>query len=326
MAEYQVPIEQLARFKRNHEHFQKTIGQEIIGYKEVITDLMIALLAQGHVLLEGVPGTAKTTLAKAFSKVLGMSFDRVQFTQDLMPMDITGHFVYDQTKKQFELRKGPCFTNLLLADEINRAPPKTQSAMLETMEEKQVTIEGRTIKLDRPFMVVATMNPIDNEGVYRLPEAQLDRFMIKANMHYLSAEEEEAMIQLKLDGAGIKEDGQRLKVDAVIQGQDMTQKIHMGKQTVQYLQRVAGKTREHPDVNVGASPRSMTQMLRAAQAYALIQGRPFVIPEDVAYITPRVLGHRIILRVDAEARGRTPYDVVRDVLNHVPKPKVVMKK
>ena len=328
MADYKVATQDLARFKRNHEHFQKVIGQEIIGYQEVITDLLIALLAQGHVLLEGVPGTAKTTLAKSFSKTLGMTFQRIQFTQDLMPMDITGHFIYDQDKHEFVLRKGPVFTNLLLADEINRAPPKTQSAMLETMEEKQVTIEGRTLELDRPFMVVATMNPIDNEGVFRLPEAQLDRFIIRSKMHYLSAEEEQAMVKLKIKMGqqGVEEaNAQRLRIDAVRQGQDIIKRIHMGEATIQYLQRIAGKTREHPDVRVGASPRSLTQLLVASQAYALIQGRPYVLPDDVAYVAPRVLGHRILLRVDAEARGKTTDQVIQDVLKHVPKPRVQMK-
>ncbi len=322
---YQVEPQDLARFKRNHEHFQAVVGQYIIGYKEVVTDLMIALLAQGHVLLEGVPGTAKTTLAKTFSQTLGMDFHRVQFTQDLMPMDITGHFIYDQDKHEFVLRKGPVFTNLLLADEINRAPPKTQSAMLETMEEKQATIEGRTVKLDRPFMVVATMNPIDNEGVFRLPEAQLDRFIIRSQMHYLSNEEEEQMLRLKLANKRLEENQQRLRVDAVRLGQDLARKIHMGAETLRYLQRVASKTREHPDVRVGASPRSMEQMLRAAQAYALINGRPYCVPDDVAYVAPRVLGHRILMRVDAEARGRTARDVLDDVLKHVPKPRLVVK-
>ena len=325
---YQVATQDLARFKRNHEHFQKVVGQEIIGYKEVVTDLLIALLAQGHVLLEGVPGTAKTTLAKSFSKTLGMDFQRIQFTQDLMPMDITGHYIYDQDKHKFVLREGPVFTNLMLADEINRAPPKTQSAMLETMEEKQVTIEGRTLPLERPFMVVATMNPIDNEGVFRLPEAQLDRFIIRSRMHYLSDEEEQEMLKLKLrmGAQGVEESNpQRLRVDAVRQGQDIVKKIHMGEATIQYLQRLGAKTREHPDVRVGASPRSLTQMQVASQAYALINGRPYVLPDDVAYVAPRVLGHRVLLRVDAEARGKTTDEVIQDVIKHVPKPRVQMK-
>ena len=325
MAEYQVGVQELARFKRNHDHFKKVVNQEVVGYDEVVTDMLIALLAQGHILLEGVPGTAKTTLAKAFSKTLGMNFHRIQFTQDLMPMDITGYFMFDQVTKKFELKKGPVFTNFLLADEINRAPPKTQSAMLETMEERQVSIEGKTMPMMKPFIVVATMNPVDSEGVYRLPEAQKDRFMIRCRMHYVAPELEERMIKIKLARQEITTDSARLKVDTVLEGQELTYKIHMGDETVRYLQRVAAKTREHPDVNVGASPRSMTQMLRASQAYALIQGRPYVLPEDVRYITPKVLNHRLILRVDAEAKGKTTDDVVREVLNAVPMPKVVTK-
>ncbi len=325
MADYQVMVNDLARFKKNHDYFQQVVNQEVVGYNEVVTDLLIALLAKGHVLLEGVPGVAKTTLAKAFSRVLGMSFHRVQFTQDLMPMDITGHFVFDQQKRVFELRKGPVFTNLLLADEINRAPPKTQSAMLETMEERQVTIEGQTIPMEKPFMVVATMNPIDSEGVYRLPEAQKDRFMIRTRMHYLSPELEERMLKLKIQGSQVGDDQKRLKLEAMLQGQELAAKIHVGDETLKYLQRVAAKTREHPDVQVGASPRSMVQMLNASRAYALISGRPYVLPDDIRYVAPRILNHRLILRVDAEAKGKTADDVIREVLNAVPAPKVVMK-
>jgi len=320
-----IETKDLARFKQAHDHFQKVVNQEVVGYDEVVTDLMIGLLAVGHVLLEGVPGTAKTTLAKTFSKTLGMSFKRIQFTQDLMPMDIVGHFMYDQTTKKFELRKGPVFTNFLLADEINRAPPKTQSAMLETMEERQVTIEGKTLPMTKPFIVVATMNPIDSEGVYRLPEAQKDRFMIRTKMGYVGAEQEELMLKIKLANADFDTGAKRLNVATVLEGQELTYKVKMGDETVRYLQRLAAKTREHPDVNVGASPRSMTQMLRASQAYALISGRRNVHPDDVAYITPKVLCHRIILRVDAEAKGKTAEDVVREVINAVPKPTVVKK-
>ncbi|HLF16024.1 MAG TPA: MoxR family ATPase [Candidatus Thermoplasmatota archaeon] len=326
MAEsYQVLVNDLARFKKNHEYFQQVVNQEVVGYNEVVTDLLIAMLAKGHVLLEGVPGVAKTTLAKAFAKTLGMSFHRVQFTQDLMPMDITGHFVFDQQKRVFELRKGPVFTNLLLADEINRAPPKTQSAMLETMEERQVTIEGQTIPMEKPFMVVATMNPIDSEGVYRLPEAQKDRFMIRTKMHYLAPELEERMLKLKIMGSQVGDDQKRLKIEAMLQGQELAGKIHVGDETLRYLQRVAAKTRDHPDINVGASPRSMVQMLNASRAYALISGRPYVLPDDIRYVAPRILNHRLILRVDAEAKGKTTDDVIREVLNAVPAPKVVMK-
>lgn len=313
----------LARFKKAHDHFQSVVNQEVVGYEEVVTDLLIALLAQGHVLLEGVPGTAKTTLAKTFSMTLGMSFKRIQFTQDLMPMDIVGSMMFDQVTKKFELRKGPVFTNFLLADEINRAPPKTQGAMLETMEERQASIDGKTLPMMRPFIVVATMNPVDSEGVYRLPEAQKDRFMIRTKMHYVAPELEEQMLKIKLANASFGTDAKRLKVDTVLEGQELTYRVKMDDEVVRYLQRLAAKTRDHPDVNVGASPRSMTQMLRASQAYALISGRRNVHPDDVAHIAPKVLCHRLILRVDAEAKGKMAEDVVREVINAVPKPNVV---
>ena len=329
MAEsFQVPIEQLARFKRTHDHFKKLVGQEIVGYDDVVTDLLIGLLGKGHVLLEGVPGVAKTATSKAFSGTLGLQFKRLQFTQDLMPQDITGYNMLNPSTKQFELRKGPVFTNFLLADEINRAPPKTQSAMLETMEERQVSIEGTTYPMAVPFIVVATMNPIDSEGVYRLPEAQKDRFMLRTIMHYVAPELEERMIKIKIAGGRLGGDGSgegRLKVDAIREGLKMREKIYMGDETVRYLQRVAAATRNHPDVRVGASPRSMTQMLTASQAYALISGRPYVLPGDVKYVSPRVLGHRIIMKVEAEAKGKTAGEVVKEVLAAIPEPKVLVK-
>ncbi|MEA3189937.1 MAG: MoxR-like ATPase [Thermoplasmata archaeon] len=330
MAEtYQVPVEQLARFKRTHDHFKKIVNQEVVGYDDVVTDLLIGLLGKGHVLLEGVPGTAKTTTAKSFSNTLGLSFKRLQFTQDLMPQDITGYNMLNPVTKKFELRKGPVFTNFLLADEINRAPPKTQSAMLETMEERQVSIEGTTFPMDSPFIVVATMNPVDSEGVYRLPEAQKDRFMIRTIMHYVAPELEERMIKIKIAGGKLSaadgSDGGRLKIDSIREGMKMREKIYMGDETVRYLQRVAAATRNHPDIRVGASPRSMTQMLNASQAYALISGRPFVLPSDVKYITPKVLGHRLIMKVEAEAKGKTTTEIVKEVLAAIPEPKVLVK-
>jgi MoxR-like ATPase len=325
---YSVPLEQLARFKRNHDMFKKLVNQEVVGYEGVVTDLLIGLLGIGHILLEGVPGVAKTHTSKVFASNLGLTFKRIQFTQDLMPQDISGSQMFNQVTKKFELKQGPVFTNFLLADEINRAPPKTQSAMLETMEERQCSIEGTTYPMFRPFMVVATMNPVDSEGVYRLPEAQKDRFMIRTIMHYVTAEQEEMMIKIKLAGGKIS--NQELKAGkmtapSVIEGQDMAAKIHMGDETVRYLQRVAAATRQHPDIRVGASPRSMTQMLRASQAYALLSGRPYVLPSDVKYITGKVLGHRLIMKVESEAKGKTTTEVVKEVLNAIPEPKVLVK-
>ncbi len=328
MAEsFQVPIEQLARFKRTHDHFKKAVGLEIVGYDEVVTDLLIGLLGKGHVLLEGVPGTAKTATSKCFSTQLGLQFKRIQFTQDLMPQDITGYNMLNPSTKKFELRQGPVFCNFLLADEINRAPPKTQSAMLETMEERQVSIEGTTYPMASPFIVVATMNPIDSEGVYRLPEAQKDRFMLRTLMSYVAPELEERMIKIKIAGGKLGGDGTegRLKIDAIREGMKMRERIYMGDETVRYLQRVASATRNHPDIRVGASPRSMTQMLTASQAFALISGRPYVLPGDVKYIATKVLNHRLIMKVEAEAKGKTSTEVLREVLAAIPEPKVLVK-
>lgn len=322
---YAVQVADLARFKKNHDHFKQVVNKEVVGYDEVVTDLLIAMLGDGHILLEGVPGVAKTTLAKAFSRTLGLQFKRQQFTQDLMPSDLTGGFVMNPNTRQFEFRKGPVFTNFLLADEINRAPPKTQSAMLECMEERTVSVEGRSFPVEDVFMVVATMNPVDSEGVYRLPEAQKDRFMIRTKMHYVSPEHEERMLKIKLQGGSFETDAARLKIDTVRTGKQLTKQIHMGDETIRYLQRLAGKTRDHPDINVGASPRSMTQMLKAAQAFALLSGRPYCMPEDVKFIANKILNHRLIMRVDAEAKGKTTEDVLREVIAAVPMPKLVMK-
>ena len=295
------------------------VGQVVVGYEDVVEDLLVGLLAQGHVLLEGVPGVAKTTLAKTFAHASGLTFRRVQFTQDLLPADITGHWYYNQKSQDFELRKGAVFSNFLLADEINRAPPKTQSALLEVMEERQVTIEGRTEALERPFLVVATMNPIDIEGVYRLPEAQLDRFMVRTEMGYLDPEVERRMLLSKLDRAG----GEVPQADRklLLEAQEMTRRVRASPEVVGYLHDVALATREHRAVRLGASPRAMEQMLNAARALAVLDDRDYLIPDDVKRAAPKVLNHRLILDVDAEMEGEKGASVVADVLARVEVPK-----
>ncbi len=272
MAEYAVPVEILARWKRNHEHIRKMVNQEVVGYDHVLTDLLLGLLGYGHILLEGVPGTAKTTTAKCFATTIGMDFRRMQFTQDVMPSDITGSFMLNPTSKQWELRKGPAFTNFLLADEINRAPPKTQSSMLETMEERQVTIEGQTFPMMRPFIVVATMNPVDSEGVYRLPEAQKDRFMLRTIMHYVGNEVEENMIKLKLLQSKINVDTSgRLKKESIVEAQDFAAKVTMNDETLGNAAYAAAD--KITESLTGVLPGPLLEVVKPALAIAWIEGR-----------------------------------------------------
>ncbi len=295
------------------------LARVVTGYESVVDDLLIALLARGHILLEGVPGVAKTTLAKTFASASGLTFRRVQFTQDLLPADITGHYFFNQKIQEFELREGPVFANLLLADEVNRAPPKTQSALLESMEERQVTIEGDTRALPDPFMVIATMNPVDVEGVYRLPEAQLDRFMIRTRMTYLTEVDEYRMLEGKLRAKADPPTG--VDVDAIHEAQIATTRIHVSDAVLRYLHAITIATRNDKRVLLGASPRAMEQMLAASRALALIRGRDHVLPDDVKNIAPRILNHRLILDVDAEISGLTGDAILDEIARTVPVPK-----
>ncbi|MGB0652309.1 MAG: AAA family ATPase [Thermoplasmatota archaeon] len=305
--------------KRIHEEIQRVVGQQVVGYAHVVTDLLVGLLGGGHVLLEGVPGVSKTTLAKRFAATTGLQFSRVQFTQDLLPADVTGHTVYDQKSGKFQMRKGPVFTQMLLADEINRAPPKTQSALLESMEERQATIEGETFPLPEPFMVVATMNPIEMEGVYQLPEAQLDRFMVRTRMGYLSREQEREMLASKAKRP-TPPDPPRLRTKVITEARELVVKVHVEEELLHYIQAIAEATREHPDVELGASPRAMEQMLRGAQALALLHGRTFVIPDDIKAVARKTIPHRLVLNVDATIDSKDPDTVLDAVLADVPVP------
>lgn len=297
------------------------IRRSIVGYDHVVDDLLVALTARGHVLLEGVPGVAKTTLAKVFATACGLEFRRIQFTQDLLPADITGHYYFDQRKQEFQLRRGAVFTNLLLADEINRSPPKTQSALLEAMEERQATIEGTTLPLPEDFMVIATMNPIDIEGVYRLPEAQLDRFLIRSRMSYLDAETEVAMLTSKLTNEKARPTP-ILDKGFFAQAHALSQKVHVEPDVLRYLHSVCHATRDDAAIVLGASPRAMEQLLRACRARAVLEGRGYVIPDDIKTLVPKVLNHRLILEVEADMAGRTPEAILAEVLARVPVPKV----
>ncbi len=287
----------------------------VVGAEGVTEQLLIALLAGGHVLLEGVPGVAKTTLSKVFAKLLGCQYQRVQFTPDLLPSDVTGTSIFDRNANDFVLRKGPIFCQVLLADEINRAPAKTQAALLEAMQEIQVTVDGQTIPLPRPFLVLATQNPVEQEGVYRLPEAQLDRFLLRVEMGYPGFDHEVNL--LKLHSRAPADPPSMFTPESILALQAKLGSIFGRESLFRYIVELAETSRRHPDVALGASPRASLCLLRCARARAALQGRHYFTHEDVQAIAFGVLGHRIILRPEAEIEGRDVAGVVRDILASV---------
>jgi MoxR-like ATPase len=291
------------------------IGRVVVGMEPVTENLLAALVAAGHVLLEGVPGVAKTTLSKLFARALGVEYQRIQFTPDLLPSDVTGTYVFDRKRDDFTLRKGPIFTQVLLADEINRAPAKTQSALLEGMQEGQVTIEGNTLPLPRPFLVLATQNPVEQEGVYRLPEAQLDRFLLRVTMGYPGHEQEVGL--LRMQSGPIPEVSQLMSEDEILDVQMRVQEVHAAGSLFEYVVDLAEESRRHPDLALGASPRASLSLLKCARARALIDGRHYITHEDVRAMAEPVLAHRLIIRPEAEVEGRTTREVVRELLETV---------
>lgn len=291
---------------------KKDIGRTVVGSGEVVDDFLICLMTGGHLLIEGIPGVAKTTLIKVFADVTGLSYERIQFTQDTLPADILGHYYYDMNDRSFELRKGPVFAQVLMADEINRAPPKTQSALIEAMQEKQVTIEGKTHPLPKPFFVIATKNPIETEGVYPLPEAQLDRFMIKSEMGYLKPKDELEMLRIKNGGQRNREERVRNKLGLNLNG--IHRNVHVSDSILGYIHNIVLETRNVQHLALGASPRAAEHLLYASKAKALIEGRNYVIPDDVKIATKKVITHRLILTVDAELEGISATSIVEDLL------------
>jgi len=292
------------------------IGRVVVGMEKVTRRLLIALVGNGHVLLEGVPGVAKTTLSKTFAHLLGCQYQRVQFTPDLLPSDVTGTSVLDRKTNDFVLRKGPIFAQVLLADEINRAPAKTQSALLEAMQEYQVTVDGHTIPLPLPFMVLATQNPVEQEGVYRLPEAQLDRFLLKIEMGYPDHVHEVQM--LKLHSRAVAEPAPMFTPEIIQDMQRRLPDVYGTDSLFHYIVNLAKASREHPDLLLGASPRAALCLLKCARARALLEGRHYFTHEDVQDIAISVLGHRLIMRPEAEVEGKRIDDVVDELLASVP--------
>lgn len=307
-------------FSQFAETVQRNVGRAVIGKHDVVELMLVALLADGHVLLEDVPGIGKTTLAKALARSVDCSFARIQFTPDLLPSDVTGINFFNQKSQEFEFRPGPIFNQVILADEINRATPRTQSALLEAMQERQATIDGITTKLPAPFLVLATQNPIELEGTFPLPEAQLDRFMLQINLGYPSLEEEEEILLRYERADPLTALEAVVNVDQVLDLRRRVQAIHVNQDVRRYLLDLVRHTREHPTVDLGVSPRGSLALYRAAQALAALRGRDFVSPSDVQALAPSLLTHRIHISAQTRLRGRTPEQVVAEITDSVPVP------
>lgn len=301
------------------------MGKVIIGQKHLVENLMIALLANGHILLEGVPGLAKTLAISTLSQAVSAKFSRIQFTPDLLPADVTGTLIYSQKKEQFEVHKGPIFANFVLADEINRAPAKVQSALLEAMQERQVTLGEETYRLPEPFLVMATQNPIEQEGTYPLPEAQVDRFMLKVVVSYPKKEEEKLIIRMNNSGEFPKAQPV-IKPEDIVRAREVVRDVYMDEKIERYIVDIVYATRTPGDygladlkdlISYGASPRASISLSMAAKAYAFIKRRGYVIPEDVRAVCPEVLRHRIGLTYEAEAENVSTEDIIEKVINAV---------
>lgn len=300
------------------------IGKIIIGQSQMIELMIAALLTDGHILLEGVPGIAKTLTSKLLAKCLDVGFHRIQFTPDLMPTDIVGTTIFDMKRSEFYFKKGPVFSNVVLIDEINRAPAKTQAALMEVMEEEQVTVDGVTYKMEPPFFVIATQNPVEQEGTYKLPEAQLDRFMFKLIADYPSLSEEESMLQrFKNDFY----DRQQAEVRAVVNAKDLikfrflVERVFIKDELIRYIAEIVAQTRNNSDLYLGASPRASINILKASKSIALISGRSFVTPDDIKRVTFPVLNHRLILSYDREIEGVEIKEIVETILRKVEVPR-----
>jgi len=316
-------------FKQESVRFQGLnieVAKVIVGQQDIIQFIVIAILCNGHILLEGVPGVAKTTIIKSITNALGLHFNRIQFTPDLLPADVVGTLIYNPRTQEFETKKGPIFANLILADEINRAPAKVQAALLEVMQERQVTIGSNTFKLEKPFLVFATQNPIEQEGTYRLPEAQLDRFMFKLVVDYPHRDQEKELLKRDLRAENITK---VLQVQDLFAAQQLVENVYADERILDYIVNIIMATRMPsaanlkaiaPYIGYGVSPRATLALLHAAKAYAFLNGREFVIPDDVKKVAPAILRHRLILTYEAEADHIKPDMIIQTILNTVPSP------
>lgn len=306
--------DELARWSEAINRIRTAVGGTVVGKEEALDQLLIALLCRGHALLEDVPGVGKTLLARSLARVLGCEFHRVQLTPDVLPSDITGSNVFNQRSSEFEFRPGPIFTQILLADEINRATPRSQSALLEAMEERQVTVDGTTHQLAEPFLMLATQNPVELEGTFPLPEAQLDRFALKVTLGYPTVEDEHEILR-RFEHDSVPPLDPVTSAEEIVQLQRLRAGIVVSDDVRTYLVSIARATREDERVLLGASPRAALALCRAVQARALLQGRAFAIPDDVKALAVPVFAHRLVLSPGARLRGTTPREVVEDILN-----------
>jgi MoxR-like ATPase len=314
----------LSELQKSIDAIKTELSSVIVGQHKMIDQLLVAILSNGHVLLEGVPGVAKTITAKLLAKTLDIGFSRIQFTPDLMPSDILGTSVYDLKKSEFEFKKGPIFSNLILIDEINRAPAKTQAALFEVMEERQITIDGTTYILDAPFLAIATQNPIEQEGTYRLPEAQLDRFLFKISIDYPKLEEEIAIIQREhvlQNEDKLQNIKTLLTANTIKNFQRLVKQIIVEPQLVEYIAKIVINTRENAFLYLGASPRASIAILNAAKGFAAIRGRDFVTPEDIKEAAIPVLQHRVIVTPEREMEGITSTEIIKQILENVEIPR-----
>ena len=314
----------LSELHHTVQQLKDEISKVIIGQKDVIELMIISILANGHVLLEGVPGIAKTLIAKLLAKTISVNFSRIQFTPDLMPSDILGTSIFNLNKSAFEFKKGPIFSNIVLIDEINRAPAKTQSALFEVMEERQISIDGFTNILKKPFLVFATQNPIDYEGTYRLPEAQLDRFIFKIVIGYPTIEEEEEILTKsheRKERLEIDEVSPIISSEQIIEFQDIIKRIHIDDNLKKYITQIVNKTRNHSAIYLGASPRASLNIMIAGKANAAIKSRDFVTPEDIQKVVIPVLCHRIQLTPEKEMEGGTPEDIIKNIVQSIEVPR-----
>jgi MoxR-like ATPase len=314
-------VSSLDDVRSSSERILDEVGRAVIGKRQELRLVLMGLLADGHVLLEDVPGLAKTLAARSFAAVTGLRFTRVQFTPDLLPSDVTGSSIWNQRDSDFEFRPGPAFTNLLLADEINRAPPKTQAALLEAMQERQVTVDGETHRLEHPFLVLATQNPIEYEGTYPLPEAQVDRFIMRTAFGYPSPEDEWSILASRIERRTDEVELERV-IDRAALGamQRAIESVYVSPTVGKYAVALVSATRESPSTSVGASPRGSLALLKLSRCHAVLEGRDYVTPDDVKAIAVPALAHRLVLRPELWVQRRSGTDVVEEVLDTVPTP------
>lgn len=314
----------LGDFKESLEKLKAEIGKVIVGQDQMIELIIAGILADGHLLVEGVPGVAKTLTAKLLSRSIDVGFSRIQFTPDLMPSDVIGSSIFNPKEMLFQFRPGPIFSNIVLIDEINRAPAKTQAALFEVMEERQITVDGQTMKMQEPFLVIATQNPIEQEGTYHLPEAQLDRFLFKIKVEYPGVADEILIVTQHHLNPG---DPMKTLVHPILNATDIgtlrkqVGQIHVEEKLIQYIVLIVAATRQNKGIYLGASPRASIGILQASKAIAAMNGRDFVVPEDVLYVAPAVLRHRLVLSPEKEMEGGTPDDVIQQIIQTIDIPR-----